>query len=50
MNNMHSFFSRFCHSPIPCRATVTLVVLVWSSFAFGGEIHDAAKCGRLGKS
>src|ERR1035437_7312102 len=47
--NTHSFFSRFCHSPIPRRAAVLLVALAWSSLAFGGEIHDAAKAGDLEK-
>ena len=46
---MHSFFSRLSHSPIPRHAAVTLVVLAWSSLAFCGEIHDAAKAGDLEK-
>jgi ankyrin repeat protein len=49
MNNMHSFFSRLCHAPIPRCAAVLLVALDLSSLAFGGEIHDAAKNGDLGK-
>ena len=49
MMNMHSFFSRLCHSPIPRRAAVMLVALAWSSLAFCGEIHDAAKDGDLEK-
>ena len=40
--NTHSIFSRFCHSPIPRRAAVLLVMLAWSSLALGGDIHDAA--------
>jgi ankyrin repeat protein len=49
---MHSFFSRLSHSPIPHRTAVTLVtliVLAWSSLAFCGEIHDAARAGDLAK-
>jgi ankyrin repeat protein len=49
IKNMHSFFNRLSHSPILCRAAVTLVVLAWSSLAFCGEIHDAAKAGDLAK-
>src|ERR1017187_10157216 len=33
----------------PKLAVVTLVVLVWSSLAFCGEIHNAANAGDLGK-
>ena len=49
MNDTHSFFSRFCHSPIPRRAAVLLVALAWSSLSFCGEIHDLAKSGDLEK-
>jgi ankyrin repeat protein len=49
MNNRHSFINKLCHSPIRRRAAVLLVLLVWSSRAFGGEIHDAAKRGDLEK-
>ena len=52
MNNMYSFFSRLRHSPIPRRAAVTLVALgtlAWSSLAFCGAIHDAARSGDLAK-
>ena len=49
MNNMHTFLSRLCHSPIPRCAAVTLVALAWSSLAFCGEIHDAAAAGDLEK-
>ena len=49
MNNMHSFFSGFSHSPVPRRAAVLLVVLAWSSLAFCGDIHEAAKAGDLEK-
>ena len=49
MNDMHAFFRRLCQSPIHRRAAVTLVALAWSSLAFGGEIHDAAKNGDLQK-
>jgi ankyrin repeat protein len=45
----HSFFSRVCHFPITRLATVMLVVFAWSSLAFCGEIHDAAKAGDLAK-
>jgi hypothetical protein len=49
--SLQSLFSRFCHFPVTRRA-VTLVILValaWSSPAFCGEIHDAARDGDLGK-
>jgi hypothetical protein len=46
---MCSFFSGLCHSPILRRAAVTLVALAWTTLAFGGEIHDAAKSGDLEK-
>ncbi len=49
MNNRHSFFNKLGHSPIPCRVAVTLAALAWSSLAFSGEIHDAAKKGDLEK-
>jgi ankyrin repeat protein len=47
--NIRSLLSRFFHFPICLLATVTLVVLVWSSLAFCGEIHDAVKAGDLAK-
>ena len=47
MNNVHSFFARLYHSPIPRRAAATLVVVGLSGLAFGGEIHDAARDGNL---
>ena len=46
---MDSFSSRLSHSPILRRAVVTLVALVSSDLAFGGEIHDAASRGDLEK-
>ena len=49
MNTRFFFFSRLCHSSILRHATVMLVTLSWSSFAFCGEIHDAAKNGDLEK-
>ena len=49
MNNTHLFFSRFCHRSIPSFAAVMLVALAWSSLAFCGEIHDAARAGNVGK-
>ena len=51
MNNTHSFFSRFCHSPIPRLAAVTLVALALSSLASCAEtrILNAARDGDLGK-
>ena len=49
MSIMYSFSSQFCHSPILRRATVMLVALAWSSLAFCGEIHNAAKSGDLEK-
>jgi ankyrin repeat protein len=49
MNNAHSFLKRFCHSTIHCYAAVLLVALAGGSYAFGDEIHDAAKKGDLGK-
>ena len=42
------FINRVCHSLI-LRLAVLLVVLAWSSHAFCGEIHDAAKAGDLVK-
>ena len=47
MNNMRSFFSGLCHSPIPRHTVVMLIALAWSSLAFCGEIHDAARYGNL---
>ncbi len=49
MNNICSFFSRLSHLSILRRAAVILVTLAWSSLAFCGEIHDAAKVGDLEK-
>jgi len=49
---MHAFFSRLSHSPISRLAAavmVTVVVLAWSSIAYCGEIHDAAKSGDVEK-
>ena len=47
--NINTFLRRLFHSPIPRLATVTLFALTWSSLAFCGEIHDAAKAGDLAK-
>jgi uncharacterized protein len=47
--NTRPLFPRFCYSPIVRLATVMLVALGWRSFAFCGEIHDAAKNGDLGR-
>jgi ankyrin repeat protein len=50
--NTKGFFTRLCHSPSLRRATFTLVTLLaleWSSPAFCGEIHDAARDGDLEK-
>ena len=49
--DMHSFFSRLCQflNFQPRRRHCTLVALAWSSLAFCGEIHDAAKRGDLAK-
>src|ERR1035438_8758961 len=47
--NMHSIFGRFCHAPFPRPAAVLLIALAWTSLAFGGEIHDAARNGDLEK-
>ena len=47
--NTQWFFSRRGYSPIPRRAACLLGALAWSSLAFGGEIHDAAKAGDLEK-
>jgi ankyrin repeat protein len=49
MNNLRFFSGHFGLFPIPRRAAVMLVALGWSSFAFCGEIHDAAKSGDLEK-
>jgi ankyrin repeat protein len=40
---------RYCHSAIPCRASVALVALAWGSIAFGGEIHEAVQGGDIEK-
>jgi len=40
---------RLCSSPIRRRAAVLLVALAWSSLAFCGEIHQAARIGDLAK-
>ena len=53
MNNMHSFLSLLFKSPIHHLTTVVLVMLVAlasSSFAFGGEIYEAARKGNLAKT
>jgi len=49
MNNAHTFFSRSCHSLIPRRVALMLILLAGSTLAFCGEIHDAAKAGDLEK-
>ena len=45
----YSSFSQLCHSPMLRCAAVMLVALSWSSLAFCGEIHDAARDGNLEK-
>ncbi len=45
----HSFFSRVCEFQIHRRTAILLVAMAWSSLAFCGEIHDAAKSGDLEK-
>jgi hypothetical protein len=45
----NSFVSRLCYSPTLRHAAVMLIVLIWSSLAFCGEIHDAAWGGDLEK-
>jgi len=47
--NTSSFFRRPGRFLILRLATIALVVLAWSSFAFGGEIHHAALMGNLEK-
>ncbi len=52
MNKIHAFFNQFHYSLISRHIGAMLVVLltlVWSSLAFGGEIHDAAENGDLTK-
>ncbi len=49
MNSMRSFFRRLCRSRIPRLAVLALVALAWSSPAFCGEVHDAARNGDLGQ-
>src|ERR1700730_120652 len=44
--NRNSFLGRICDSPILRLTAVTLGLI---SLAFGGEIHDAAALGDLGK-
>jgi ankyrin repeat protein len=41
--------TRLCSSPIPLRVAGLLVALAWSSLAFCGEIHQAARNGDLAK-
>ena len=45
--NAHSFSSRVCNSSIRPCAAVLLPALTWSSLAFCGEIHRAARAGDL---
>jgi ankyrin repeat protein len=46
---MLSLPTRFSRTVIPNRIAVSLIVLAWSSPAFCGEIHDAARNGRIGE-
>src|ERR1039458_1585983 len=46
---MHAFCGGLCWSPVLRRAAVTLVAMAWGSFAYCGEIHDAAPNGDLEK-
>jgi len=46
---MNSLFNQLCFKSIFRFAIVMLVALAWSSIAFCGEIHDAAKNGDLEK-
>ena len=47
--NIGTFRSGFLHYPIVHFATLMLFALAWSSLAFCGEIHEAAKQGDLAK-
>jgi len=49
MDKMDAFLNRLRHSPILRLTAVMLVALAWSSPAFCGEIHDAARDGDLKK-
>jgi len=49
MTNMHTPLSQYCPSQFPGRAAVLLAMLAWSTLAFCGEIHDAARAGDLKK-
>ena len=46
---MRTLFSGLCRSHVLRCAAVTLLALAWSTVAFCGEIHDAAKAGDLDK-
>jgi len=45
--NVPLWLNRLCRWPIPHRVAVTLAALAWGSFAFCGEIHDAARDGDI---
>ena len=47
--NSHPLFNCVCRHPLLLRAAGVLVALAWSTLAFCGEIHDAAKNGDLEK-
>jgi hypothetical protein len=47
--NIHSFLGRLRGFPVLRWVFLALVVLAWSGFVFGGEIHDAAVNGNLEK-
>jgi len=49
MNPLRTSLKRICHSSIPRWTAVTLLALTWTSFAFCGEIHDAAQKGDAAK-
>jgi ankyrin repeat protein len=44
---INNYLSHFLHYQIPCIATMSLLILAWSSFAFCDEIHYAAARGKL---
>jgi len=46
---MSACFTRFCHLPTLRCSVFIMIVLLWSCFTFGGEIHDAAAKGDLEK-
>jgi ankyrin repeat protein len=47
VNNVHTFFGRSRHAPVPRRVAVVLGVLAWSTLASCAEIRWAVEAGDL---